>query len=468
MNRVFVFCIGGTGLRVMKSVIMLLASGFRTNGYQIVPIIIDPHQDLKEKTELDALIANYQKIYDATVGERTEDKDNSLEGFWNTRIITLQQLDNQQNPTSSSLAYERAFREYIELGNLDPNDPNQLLIQALYSEANLNNKLSVGFKGNPNVGTVVLGDMIEGADEFEGLKRQFNENDRIFIISSIFGGTGASGYPLLEKSIRGCDSCPKLKEATMGAVTVFPYFALEDPTTTGSSIDSANFLTKTKAALAYYADNVLSNYLYYVGEKKLRKSYKNNEQEQEDPAHFIELVAASALFDFLKQERQNTTQYMTRAIRDDQEVLNIASAGDGYKPIAKSLADMMLLKELLEFWENENHSPLKTSKWHLDERFFSTEPYTDLKSFLKRFSDWYGQMASNERGFNPLNINSDMTDPIKGMSVEGDRRHYVLDMINCSQRDKARNYTMRLRHLMESAYQAIDKYTGIIIKGKKS
>ena len=104
----------------------------------------------------------------------------------------------------------------------------------------------------------------------------------------------------------------------------------------------------------------------------------------------------------------------------------------------------------------------------MDERFFSTEPYTDLNSFLNRFSDWYGQMASNERGFNPLNINSNMTDPIKGMSIEGDRRHYVLDMINCSQRDKARNYNMRLRHLMESAYQAIDKYTGTIIKGKKS
>lgn len=467
MNRVFVFCIGGTGLRVMKSVIMLLASGFRTNGYQVIPIVIDPHQDLKEKTELDALIASYQKIYDATVGDRTEDKDNALEGFWNTRVMTLQQLDDQQNPTSSTMADERAFREYIEMGKLDADDPNHYLIQALYSEANLNNKLSVGFKGNPNVGTVVLGDMIEGADEFEGLKRQFNENDRIFIISSIFGGTGASGYPLLEKSIRDCKSCPKLEKAMMGAVTVFPYFALDDPTTTGSSIDSANFLTKTKAALTYYADNVLSDYLYYVGEKKLRKSYKNDEQEQEDPAHFIELVAASALFDFLKQKRQNTTQYMTRAIRDDQEVLDITSAGDGYKPIAKSLADLMLLKELMEFWEEEKQSPLKSSRWHLDERFFSTEPYTDLRGFLKRFSDWYSQMASNERGFAPLNLNNNMKDPVRGLSIGGDSRHYVLDMINCSQRDNARNYNLRLRHLLDSAYQAIDKHTGTIIKGNK-
>ena len=468
MNRVFVFCIGGTGLRVMKSIIMLLASGLKTNGYQIVPIVIDPHQDLKEKTELDALIASYQKIYNATVGEKTENKDNSLDGFWNTRLVTLQELDDQQNPTSSTMADNRAFREYIGMGALDDDDLNQYLIQALYSEANLNNKLSVGFKGNPNVGTVVLGNMIQGADEFEGLKRQFDENDRIFIISSIFGGTGASGYPLLEKSIRSCSGCPKLKAAMMGAVTVFPYFALDDPTTTGSSIDSANFLTKTKAALAYYADNVLSDYLYYVGEQKLRKSYKNNEQEQEDPAHFIELVAASALFDFLQQKRQNTTQYMTRAIRDDKEVLDVASAGDGYKPIVKCLADMMLFKELLAFWEQEHHSPLKSSRWRLDERFFSTEPYTDLKNFLNRFSIWYGQMADNERGFAPLNIHDNMIDPVRGLSVEGDKRHYVLDMINFSQRDKARNCDLRLRHLMDTAHQTIEKYTGTIIKGFES
>ena len=38
MAKVFVFCIGGTGLRVMKSVVMMAAAGMRTNGYDIVPI----------------------------------------------------------------------------------------------------------------------------------------------------------------------------------------------------------------------------------------------------------------------------------------------------------------------------------------------------------------------------------------------------------------------------------------------
>lgn len=49
MKKVFVFCIGGTGIRVMKSIMMLLAGGMKTNGYAVVPIILDPHLDLEEK-----------------------------------------------------------------------------------------------------------------------------------------------------------------------------------------------------------------------------------------------------------------------------------------------------------------------------------------------------------------------------------------------------------------------------------
>ena len=69
-NRVFVFCIGGTGLRVMKAITMLAASGVKTNGYTIVPIIIDPHIDLDEKTKVDNLINDYIRIYkNATTSE---------------------------------------------------------------------------------------------------------------------------------------------------------------------------------------------------------------------------------------------------------------------------------------------------------------------------------------------------------------------------------------------------------------
>ena len=50
MAKVFVFCIGGTGIRVMKSITMLMAGGMSTNGYTVIPVILDPHLDLEDLT----------------------------------------------------------------------------------------------------------------------------------------------------------------------------------------------------------------------------------------------------------------------------------------------------------------------------------------------------------------------------------------------------------------------------------
>ena len=42
MGKLYVFAIGGTGSRVLRSLTMLLASGCKTESSEIVPIIIDP------------------------------------------------------------------------------------------------------------------------------------------------------------------------------------------------------------------------------------------------------------------------------------------------------------------------------------------------------------------------------------------------------------------------------------------
>ena len=263
-NKVFVFCIGGTGLRVMKAITMLAASGVKTNGYSIVPIIIDPHIDLEEKTKVDNLINDYISIYKyATTSEGQQ--MNPLDGFFNTQFQRLAEIDDEQNNTSASMAERRTFGEYMNVGNLGNNDVNNFLVQTLFSKENLTNSLSVGFKGNPNIGTVVLNEMVNGADWYSAFSRHCESGDRVFIISSIFGGTGASGYPLIEKKIRDAEGFPNVQRAIMGAVTVLPYFSLEDPAVSGSDIDSSSFFTKSRSALSYYENTVKSDYLYYVG-----------------------------------------------------------------------------------------------------------------------------------------------------------------------------------------------------------
>ena len=197
MKKVFVFCIGGTGIRVMKSITMLMAGGMDTNGYMVVPVIIDPHLDLEEKKNLHSLLDSYINIYQQSINNGTSTL-NHLDGFFNSEIRLLSQLNNQSNDTQQVVGSKEKFGSYINTTSLSANDINNFFIETLFSNKSLNNPLSVGFKGNPNVGTVVLGEMIEGADWFKAFKTHCEKDDRVFIISSIFGGTGASGYPLLE------------------------------------------------------------------------------------------------------------------------------------------------------------------------------------------------------------------------------------------------------------------------------
>lgn len=265
----------------MKSITMLLAAGMDAKGYTIVPVLIDPHMDLEEKRNLQTLIGEYETVYNNVIlsdGKRL----NPIPGFFGTDIADLAKLNGQQNDISEPIAEKRSFGQYLNVGNLNSEDVNKYLVQTMFSQSNLDNDLSVGFKGSPNVGTVVLGEMIKGADWFQAFCNACQKGDRIFIISSIFGGTGASGYPLLEKKVRNSTDHPNVKDAIMGAVSVLPYFSLEDPSTTDSDIDSANFLTKTKSALAYYEQSVMSDYIYYVGEQGMKTTYANDEKKQED------------------------------------------------------------------------------------------------------------------------------------------------------------------------------------------
>ena len=465
MKKVFVFCIGGTGIRVMKSIIMLMAGGMDTHGFAVVPVILDPHLDLVEKKNLHSLIAEYQEIYRRSVNNGSETL-NPLKGFFGANIQTIDDLNNQTNDTQEKAGSNDKFGSYINFSSLGKDDINNFLVETLFSTKNLNSPLSVGFKGNPNVGTVVLGDMIEGAEWFRSFKQHCDKGDRVFIISSIFGGTGASGYPLLEKKIHFAENEPAVKNALIGAVSVLPYYKLKNPVSTGSDIDSANFSTKTKAALAYYHEKVLADYLYYVGEKNLRQEYENDEKKQDDKANFIELVAASALFDFLKREAPQRQQFLTRAIEDDVESLDLISLGSGYKDIVKSVADFMLLRLLVDELPKESCFPLKINRG-LNESFYNDSAFKSLERFCEVYYNWYSELAQNKRAFAPISYDNPkkMGGWVKTISLDAkDDSYYLLEMVKASNKSKIKDHSNKFRFFLQFAGEAIDHYTNKIYK----
>ena len=457
MKKVFVFCIGGTGERVMKSITMLMAAGMDTWGYAVVPIIIDPHLNLDEKKNLQNLIENYRDIHSMTTVD-----GKGPEGFFASDMEWIGTLDTQTNNTNREAGDDRSYAEYLNVSSLNATSINNFLIHTLYSTESLNSKLSVGFRGNPNVGTVVLQEMLEGASWFDSFKRQCGADDRVFIISSIFGGTGASGYPLLERKIRSTKDSVVVSDVFMGAVTVLPYYGLTDPKKSGSKIDSGNFLTKAKAALTYYENTVKSDLLYYVGETTLQVNHENNEQTQPDDANFVELVAATALFDFLGRSRPKGRQYLTRAIENDENSLDLCSAGKGYAPVVKCIADFKILKHLLDVLPKEKFFPLSKTRG-FDEKFYKGA-IVKVAFFAKTFGKWYSEISSTSRAFAPLKEikPSDMSGIIKnGVELEAkDDSYYFLQMIKNSKQDSGN----KEKNFLEYAYKAIDTYTKKILK----
>lgn len=453
MKKVFVFCIGGTGERVMKSVTMLMAAGMSTNGYTVVPVIIDPHLDLNEKKNLQTLMLKYGDIQKSLLLE-----GRLPEGFFSSEMQQIDELDSDVNNTNKVAGEDRSYEDFLELGNLSTSSINNYLVKTLYSEDNLNSKLSVGFRGNPNVGTVVLQEMLEGASWFNTFKTQCGKDDRVFIVSSIFGGTGASGYPLLERKIRSTIESDIVSKVFMGAVTVLPYYGLSDPKKSNSKIDSANFMTKAKAALAYYEHTVKSDLLYYVGEAELKTVHENNEQKQEDVANFTELVAATALFDFLQRPRPKATQYLTRAIEEDVDVLDLSTAGSGYTSLVKCMADFSILKKLVEILTKEKYFPLKKTRGFNDSFYHGS--LAKINDFFEEYGQWYAELSQKKRVFAPIaDINpAKMSDVIRNSKkLEAkDDSYYLLQMIKESHGITSKN---DVRDFLEYAYKAINFYT---------
>ncbi len=420
MAKLYLFGIGGTGSRVIKSLTMLLAAGVKSN-YDIVPIIIDPDNTGGDLNRTSQILRNYQNIRKKIAGDTPCD-------FFKTPIQTLNDVmkdSGKGGATINGFKFEldgvanNKFRDFIGYNTLD--DSNRGFIELLFSEDNLNASLEVGFKGHPNIGSVVLNQFTK-SDIYKSFADNFQSQDRIFIISSIFGGTGAAGFPLLLKNIRqgkiGDKPNDILRNAKIGAITVMPYFKVTSDE--NSEIDSHNFITKTKAALNYYATNVTGNNsinsLYYIGDTTTG-SYENQEggNKQKNDAHFVEIASALSILDFANTDDSDVETQEGKAVNPiykeyglKKDVRDVIYFKHFYTDsfIKEDLTryfyfDLFLKNKLISELDHpyaESYSP-KIDKNFLSQPFFKT-----LEEFNREFRIWLGELNRNEIAFKPFRI----------------------------------------------------------------
>ncbi len=423
MSKLFLFGIGGTGARVIKSLTMLLAAGVDINASQVIPILIDPDARNGDTVRTLNLLKLYKNLHDE-LGPRNT-------GFFKTPITTLQDLADDRDGKIGAgfnfpfLANNETFESFIDFHNLS--NPSQALVSLLFSKKSRESSLEVGFKGNPNIGSVVLNKLID-SPEFKSFGKVFQPEDRIFIISSIFGGTGASGFPLLLKNFRSTDAtfagAGAINRAVIGALTVKPYFGLED--NEQSAIDSNTFITKTKAALAYYLNNLKGlNALYYLADS-INKSYFNSEggEEQRNTAHIVELIGGLSVIDFMDYRKNDIDdpdrtvyhEYGLKSDGRDYRHVGFAHLGQETKDqIGKPLTQFLALaRHFTEHLKSANRQPYHESL-ELSAKLDREPFYRDLNTFFKdHYLVWLRELYNNERAMRLFNLTGDISHLING------------------------------------------------------
>ena len=140
--------------------------------------------------------------------------------------------------------------------------------------------LGVGYRGRPHVGAAAM--LSRLADPDNGFARALTaalrrarsgEEVRIFLCGSVFGGTGAAGFPNLARTLRKLADDARGGgggQVRVGGALMLPYFSFAPPEDEGANVAKPeDLLRNTRDALKYYhrlfSDEAVFDELYLTG-----------------------------------------------------------------------------------------------------------------------------------------------------------------------------------------------------------
>lgn len=439
--RLFLFLVGGTGSRVMRPLIMQFAAGIhpvdesgQPMPVEVIPIIVDPHKANEDLKRTENLLRWYRSIRRTIYGDNAD----VTKGFFSVKISTLSDILPGGSNLSDTFLFNlgavesKRFQDFISYSTLDT--ANQALCSMMFSDNQLQTKMDIGFVGSPNIGSVAL-NQFKDSEEFRQFSNVFRKADRIFVVSSIFGGTGAAGYPIIVKNIRNAgnnstiNNRGDLRDARIGALTVLPYFNIQQDE--NSPISRADFISKTKSALFYYHDNLTGltqggvdlglskvNACYYLGDEVPSNPYYNDPggNGQRNDAHVVEYVGALSILDFMSiPDDQLVTEegnarnpiYKEYGLANDKMSLSLKDFGVQTRLlINKNLAKFYLAYQYFTHQFKEDIGRGYTQdKPEIQNSFIATGFYTTLSNdFFVAYRTWLKELAGNQRSFVPFNL----------------------------------------------------------------
>lgn len=322
-EKCFCYCIGGTGARIAEVAAHLCTMNM-LNDKNITFIVVDKDEECGG-TKRAKKVISYTEVISEIKGSdsnsgrlcrsrlSSKEDGNPTKAPWNfTKAI-----ENIQGNNNGNASLKNALG-----GN---NSDNEILFDAFYSKSEQENPTSEGFYGHPSIGALMFKYMMKNTNDdiaepvLNYLTGHTGDVVKVFIIGSVFGGTGASVFSNLAAHIRDKSSGMNNinNRLLISGVLLLPYFSFGASTNENPRINDMEFFAKSRTALEQYSmDNFMRNLdadgnykgnfdtIYICGRNPLHKVGKYSEGGSTQENHFdlVDLIAAYAMVDFFKKD----------------------------------------------------------------------------------------------------------------------------------------------------------------------
>lgn len=327
MAKVFVIGIGGTGMRCIEAFTHLCAFGM-FDKTDVHLLALDTDKDNGNFTRL----KNLKEAYIKTKG--VNKKQFALEATFFSSNLHYYQF----SPDYSRLSTFSAIYSY---GDTKFSNPEKAAIADLLFTDNAKDfDLKHGYRAQTHLGSMLMYHSIIDdvkTNDRSDLRNFIQElisactsgKPRVFILGSVFGGTGASSIPIIPKAIKEAaalisDATDIERNAYFGATLLTSYFSFPLPNDSEKAkqkviATSDKFSLNSQAAMMFYEadETVKTTYqkFYMMGTEtldwkpsKVKDKTITGGESQENDSHYIELLAAFAAYHFFNSNEEGTDE----------------------------------------------------------------------------------------------------------------------------------------------------------------
>ncbi len=349
-KQFFVLGIGGTGMRCIESLIHLCGMGMFDD--------TDIHLLALDTDKNNGNFSRLKEVKDAYCNVKGQDGASRTalsNSFFSANIKYYEFSPNYEQKSTFKAMFNYGDTQY---NHKEETDLADLVLSDNVEDFNLRH----GYRAQTHLGSMMMyHSIIETAKSpasselktflSELIKASQNGQPKVFILGSVFGGTGASSIPIIPQAISKAaeimsnGAANVLKSAYFGSTLLTAYFSFRAPS--GSELNnqkviatSDKFALNSQVAMMFYDDDatVKSTYqkFYMMGTSNLnwdpmqRKAETITEtitggEQQKNDSHYIELLAACAALDFYNSDeselQQNKalhkTDYQYRAVNEN-------------------------------------------------------------------------------------------------------------------------------------------------------